>query len=140
MVWGALHGLFYLGYWFLVPRSAHDTESGPWLVRLFRILLTFHLVCFAWIFFRAPSLTEAWIVISKIGSSILAGNPSGLQWRILLLAATVCLFEWVNRRHLHGFDVARWQPAIRWGFYYAMVLIIVGHANLHYVPFIYFDF
>ena len=140
VVWGGLHGFFYLCYWFLVPHSAQENESGPWFMRLIRILLTFHLVCFAWIFFRASSLSEAWTVIAKIGGSIAGASPSGLQWEILLSAAAICLFEWINRRQSHAFDVARWNPLARWSFYYAMVLIIIGYANLHYVPFIYFDF
>ena len=139
IVWGGLHGFFYLCYWLLLPRRDED-EAGSWFMRLFRILCTFHLVCFAWIFFRASSLTEAWTVVSKIGSDLIALHPSGLQFRILLLAAAVCLFEWLNRRREHAFDVARWGPVGRWGFYYAMVLIVLGFANLHYVPFIYFDF
>jgi len=140
VIWGGLHGFFYLCYWLLLPQGLQQNESSDWFPRLIRILVTFHLVCFAWIFFRAPSLSEAWTVIVKIGGALASYNPSGLQWEILLLAAAVCVFEWINRRQSHAFDVARWRPGGRWGFYYAVVLIIVGYANLNYVPFIYFEF
>jgi D-alanyl-lipoteichoic acid acyltransferase DltB (MBOAT superfamily) len=139
VVWGGLHGLFYLGFWLLL-RETDETEGGAWFVRLFRILFTFHLVCLAWIFFRATSLTEAWAVISKISGSVLTGHPSGLQIKVLLIAAALCFVEWINRHRAHAFDVSRWNPMTRWSFYYATVLIIIGWANLHYVPFIYFDF
>ena len=139
VVWGGLHGLFYLGFWLLL-RETDETEGGSWFVRLCRILFTFHLACFAWIFFRATSLTEAWTVISKIGGSVLGGHPSGLQIKILLIAAVLCFVEWINRNRGHAFDISRWNPMTRWSFYYATVLIIIGYANLHYVPFIYFDF
>jgi len=140
VIWGGLHGFFYLCYWLLLPQGLQQNESSDWFPRLIRILVTFHLVCFAWIFFRAPSLSEAWTVIVKIGGALASYNPSGLQWEILLLAAAVCVFEWINRRQSHAFDVARWRPGGRWGFYYAVVLIIIGYANLNYVPFIYFEF
>src|SRR5437764_1881421 len=139
VVWGGLHGLFYLGFWLLL-RETDEREDGAWFVRIFRILFTFHLVCVAWIFFRATSLTEAWFVISKISSSVLSSQPSGLQIKILLIAAVLCFVEWINRNRVHAFDVSRWNPVTRWSFYYATVLIIIGYANLHYVPFIYFDF
>ncbi len=140
IVWGALHGLFYLGFWLLWPRSSEESEAAPWFVRLFRILLTFNLVSFAWIFFRAPSLSQAWEVISKIGAAIAAGHPGRFQSQILVVAAAFCLWEWMNRRHSHAFDVARWRPAARWAFYYAMVFVVIGCANLNYIPFIYFNF
>jgi alginate O-acetyltransferase complex protein AlgI len=139
VVWGGLHGLFYLGFWFALPHTDENTNRF-WFIRMLRILFTFHLVCFAWIFFRVTSLTEGWTVISKIGSAVLAGHMVGLQIKILLIAAAFCFVEWINRNRAHAFDIARWHPMARWSFYYAMVLIIIGYANLHYIPFIYFDF
>ena len=140
VIWGALHGFFYLCYAFLLPRGAQGDENAPWFPRVVRTLITFHLVCFAWIFFRATSLSDAWMVIVKISSALFSALPSQVPVALLLLAAALCLFEWVNRRYAHAFAVERWKPAARWSFYYAMVLIIIGYANLHYVPFIYFDF
>jgi alginate O-acetyltransferase complex protein AlgI len=140
VVWGALHGFFYLCFWLLLPRSNEEDIPGSWFMRLLRILFTFHLVCFAWIFFRAPSLSDAWMVITKISGAFVSPVSSAIQFEIVLLAAAVCLFEWINRRQAHAFAVAHWHPVARWAFYYAMMLIIIAYANLHYVPFIYFDF
>jgi D-alanyl-lipoteichoic acid acyltransferase DltB (MBOAT superfamily) len=138
VIWGALHGLFYLCFWWSGMAAAN--ESSHWFSRLIRIVITFHLVCFAWIFFRAPSLAAAWTVVSKIGYSIVTAAPSGLRLNIILFAAATLLFEWLNRSHAHAFDIARWRLGVRWSFYYAITFIIIGFANLHYVPFIYFDF
>jgi alginate O-acetyltransferase complex protein AlgI len=138
VIWGALHGLFYLCFWLL--GGGGTNASSHWFLRLVRIVITFHLVCFAWIFFRAPSLTAAWTVVSRIGSALVTVAPSGLRLSVISFASIVLLFEWVNRRHVHTFDVERWRPVARWSFYYAVIFIIIGFANLHYVPFIYFDF
>jgi alginate O-acetyltransferase complex protein AlgI len=140
LVWGGLHGLFYLGYWLLLPGSLQDQEDTPFLVRLVRTLITFHLVCFAWIFFRASSLTDAGQVINRIAHAIASSVPSGFPAVLLLAAGALCLFEWLSRRSAHAFDLARWRPLARWSSYYAMTLLIIGFANVHYVPFIYFDF
>ena len=59
IIWGALHGIYLLAERFL-PQVK--------LPSFFKILLTFLLVQFAWIFFRANNLDEAWIIISTIFS------------------------------------------------------------------------
>src|SRR4051812_12788868 len=140
IVWGALHGLFYLGFWLLLPASLRDDERVSPTGRVIRTLITFHLVCFAWIFFRAASLADAGTIIARIAQSVVSTLPSGFPSMILAAATALCLFEWLSRRSAHAFEVARWGPAARWTFYYAMTLIIIGFANVHYVPFIYFDF
>jgi alginate O-acetyltransferase complex protein AlgI len=64
VIWGGLHGAmlavnrFFQEHWF--PRganseSAQSTLGGRWLKRI----VVFHFVCFAWIFFRAGSMSEA---------------------------------------------------------------------------------
>lgn len=71
IMWGALHG-FYLtfGYWtqgwrnrisnFLLPEKLSS------LRKLLDVLIIFHLVTFAWIFFRANSLQNAQILIESM--------------------------------------------------------------------------
>jgi alginate O-acetyltransferase complex protein AlgI len=140
VIWGALHGFFYLCYWFFAPRLTRGEDTGPPLWQVMRVLFTFQLVCFAWIFFRASSLTDAWMTIGKIGTALFSHNVSLLGAESLLLAVALCIFEWINRRHPHAFDVAHWRTPLRWGFYYAMVAVLIAFANFHYVPFIYFDF
>ena len=64
VVWGALHGLFLI-IGIMLPKS--NREKGKMLTWASRIG-TFLLVCFAWVFFRANSLGEAWSAITKIFS------------------------------------------------------------------------
>lgn len=140
VVWGALHGLFYLGFWLSWPRTSEEMEQDNPLLQAFRMVVTFHLVCFAWIFFRAPSLSDALLVIGKIGGELWRVPFTSAGLRTLLLAAVVCVFEWINRHRAHALEIARWRPTVRWAFYYGVALVIIGFANLNYVPFIYFDF
>jgi alginate O-acetyltransferase complex protein AlgI len=138
IVWGALHGFFYLCFWFFLAPKPDGGVAG-WFIRSLRILLTFHLVCFAWIFFRAPSVSDAWLVITKILNIFVAPSTHGLPIKILLLGTAVCVFEWISH-HTRWLILTKWPPFARWTFYYAVVLIVITYANLHYTPFIYFDF
>lgn len=71
VVWGALHGLYQvIGSLTREPRNALLSRIGlsessrP--VRAVRRVITFSLVCFAWIFFRANSIREAWLLIAAL--------------------------------------------------------------------------
>lgn len=73
VLWGALHGFYQvLGRLTaklrrgLVEKSGHSEDSG--LVRRIRTVITFILVTFAWIFFRANTVGDLGILLSKLGS------------------------------------------------------------------------
>jgi alginate O-acetyltransferase complex protein AlgI len=75
LVWGALNGFYqWIGlatrpFWRrvgeAVPRLA---ASVPLLV--IRVLITFHLIAVAWVFFRASTVNEAILILQKIGTRI----------------------------------------------------------------------
>ena len=59
VMWGLLHGLaLAVTRWWQVVRGNPKPSPNPGL-RVLRILVTFHFVTFAWIFFRAPNLEVA---------------------------------------------------------------------------------
>ena len=61
VIWGLLHGIFQC-----IGRTTKPLWEKLKIPAFLRIAVTFCLVSFAWIFFRAANLTEAGIVISKI--------------------------------------------------------------------------
>lgn len=69
VIWGGLHGAYLIGenladrFKIELPR----TISPLWKTRIKKVLV-FHLVSFAWIFFRAATVTEAFQVIHQIFS------------------------------------------------------------------------
>lgn len=94
IVWGGLHGLYLIigiltvslraRWWTVVHRSSASgyglsarlwggtfPEMGK---RFVQIVVTFHLVCFAWIFFRAGSIGDAGLLIQNLFS----GTSTGL--------------------------------------------------------------
>jgi len=89
VIWGALHGagLAMVRLWqtlgFKYGRSAPAT--GIW--RVVNIVLTFHFVTFAWIFFRAPSFDVASAVLGRMGSlTVSFANVPRAMWIILGIA------------------------------------------------------
>ncbi|MFM2189837.1 MAG: hypothetical protein RL491_223 [Bacteroidota bacterium] len=100
LAWGALHGTYLvvglmLDGW--LKSKSINAKSG--LMRPLKVLFTFVLVCFAWIFFRADSMHTAWTVIAKLGdffSGDSAFNPVikgfGVFSLTLAFASVILLF------------------------------------------------
>lgn len=71
VLWGAIHGMYQvIGYYTNKPRAKMWEKLGvsqdaAWLSMLKRFN-TFVLVCFAWIFFRANTVSELGVLISKL--------------------------------------------------------------------------
>lgn len=63
VAWGALHGIYQLIEIF-VTGNKDNASNG--IVKFFKVLLTFILVVFAWIFFRANNITDAFTLIGDI--------------------------------------------------------------------------
>ncbi len=93
VIWGALHGLYLIvgilkdkavKKFNLKINNKHWASAG-------NILITFSLVTFAWIFFRAPSVSEAFTVISRIGHLsftdpiVLGLNTAEILFSVLLI-------------------------------------------------------
>jgi alginate O-acetyltransferase complex protein AlgI len=69
IVWGALHGVYLVierGFASLTSRVAHWPPGAILVGRAAGLLLTFHAVVFAWIFFRAANMTAAIDIITRI--------------------------------------------------------------------------
>jgi alginate O-acetyltransferase complex protein AlgI len=105
VVWGALHGaaLAATRMWQRARKAhrARSVEAGPGWGRWLATIATFHFVCFAWIFFRAPTLDHAvlalrqlvrgeWtlehvtpnVVVVLAGAALLHGSPAAWKERL----------------------------------------------------------
>ncbi|SEG46472.1 D-alanyl-lipoteichoic acid acyltransferase DltB, MBOAT superfamily [Butyrivibrio sp. Su6] len=70
VVWGLLHGLFQVIGYILKPVrdwcvNVFKVERNAFSHRVLKVLVTFLLVNFAWVFFRASSLGEALVIIKN---------------------------------------------------------------------------
>ena len=135
--------------------KAFDCPGGdrviPSAKTLWRILSTFSLVCFCWIFFRAKSIGDACLVIRNIMSDFInvsayqvlllkVQSDESLSTTLTILAAFVAI-EWTQRREMHPLRIpALWVP-IRWATYTILVwgsLMLMPTTAIN--PFIYFTF
>lgn len=146
VAWGAIHGVLFLVWPSAASSRPVSPEDAPAAGRWWpspgvaiRMLVTFHLVTFAWIFFRANDLTDAWTVLGKIGAA--PGVPFQPPARSMVAYVGLLLVaEWVGRSRPHALHVERLPQPVRWAVYYAVVAVIILKAQLDYTPFIYFQF
>lgn len=109
------------------------------------MLGTFAFVSFAWVFFRAATVSDAFLILRKIASSPFAGAGEAfaagrLGTKVIALVAGLLVVEWWQRARAHPLDIAHWPRLLRWCCYVllaAAALIWGTHRN---AQFIYFQF
>ncbi len=146
IVWGLLNAIYFLPL-LLLNRNRTNLETVaqgrifPTFGELFHMIVTFMLAVFAWIFFRANSLTHAFAYIKSMFSSTLFSKPEILPTQILALLGFFLIVEWLGREQQYALARfgLRWPRPVRWSFYYALIIIIVLFMGKE-QQFIYFQF
>ena len=97
VAWGAFHGLLLCIYRPFEPDRHATPVQRSWPIRLFKVVVMFHLVCFSWLLFRAESITQAWdmcrLILTDLHITPLAIAILGTT---LFYAGPVILYElWV---------------------------------------------
>lgn len=150
LVWGFLNALYIMpSIIFNTHRNNLDIVAKnrklPNLNELASMGLTFGLTVFAWIFFRARNVTDAFQYIAKIASKSLFHAPyfPGIS-RSIPIAVIIALFmiiEWMGREDQYALEKfgLKWARPLRYGFYYLIVVTILNfHGSEQ--EFIYFQF
>ncbi|HYQ56868.1 MAG TPA: MBOAT family O-acyltransferase [Draconibacterium sp.] len=140
IIWGLIHGILYLAG----RPFSHLTYNNRRWAKVSAALVTFLLVSFTFVFFRATSLKEAASILSAIVSC-----KSGVDlFRFIqpqtLAIAVFCsgilfITEWLNRNRKHGLDIAHLKPYARYGIYYAIIAFVLFTFQSNRI-FIYFQF
>jgi len=159
VVWGALHGLYVALETATAPaRAALAIRLGlaarPRLLRALGTLATFVLVAFAWLFFRANNLADAWYISRHLlqgwgeVSWAEAGRTAGAFFgnyppEAAVTIAALALVLAVDARLEWPRLAARWgrPPApVRWAGYAALLLALALLGVFNNTQFIYFQF
>ncbi|MBI4575126.1 MAG: MBOAT family protein [Planctomycetes bacterium] len=147
LAWGFIHGVLVALQWWNPGTRIEKPCEGRWLPRprdAMAMLLTFHMVGLAWVFFRARDLAHAIGIIHRMAHDLLAVSAAeGLRdipARYFLMVPMVLLIEWMQRNRSHGLDVARWPGFVRWTVYLGISTVILLKGRIESVPFIYFQF
>jgi D-alanyl-lipoteichoic acid acyltransferase DltB (MBOAT superfamily) len=149
VLWGLYHALLFIPLILLGSKSHKDTVAHgrclPSFKELTAMVVTFLLVNFCWILFRAPDFTSFSEFVSRLFSHSLF-NYHGLTMRMatmLLWCAALLLVEWLQREKQHvlqidGYRVLSVRP-VRLALYAVLVFLIFYFAG-QVQTFIYFQF
>ena len=143
IVWGCLHGLYYVPLIFTKSHRRHiDTVAAgrlfPTVREGLQIATTFGLVLVAWIFFRAASLTRRSAFIVHMCTNDWLVYPGYKKGAVSV--AVLVLIEWCQRARPHGFAIAHWPRTVPLGPVLRHIAGIFWYGNTAYSPFIYFQF
>jgi alginate O-acetyltransferase complex protein AlgI len=136
VIWGLLHGAMLAGERALgVDELRRDGMST--LEKLVRGLVTFHLVCLTWVFFRAPSATQAFDMLR--GMVTLRSGQTITATPVLVLVALVA--AQVVRQQVKLLPLLEQRPTMgRWLAYAALAVVVIALAGGRSPEFIYFQF
>jgi len=132
LIWGMLHGIG-VAIEHLWSRRLHLPALFGARSRWLRILVIFQLVTFAWVFFRADSLRDAWYVLTHMAiqwlpADILAGTgmtPAVLAMSLALLGTTALAAIGMERAGGYVPAIRRLPTWTRWSVYCAETLAIL---------------
>ncbi len=151
VIWGALHG-FYLVFaiWTGKLRESANKWFGisrhQGLYKFTQIMVTFVLVYFAWIFFRANNTADAFLIIKNTfhfsGSTALNLFTFGVDFYIAFLSIafllTVEYFE--EFMELYGRLKLSLPRVWKWAILSVIILLVLVLGEWHGTDFLYFQF
>lgn len=140
IIWGVMHGVLQI-----IEKAFgwQKYEGGVWAVRVVRVIITFLLVNFAWIFFRMPNISDAFAMIalmfSNFGAPVLSdmGNDVLL---VLFISLVILVLKDLRDEYKimkHGFFNSK---VTKWIIYIVLFCMIVNQGVLDSSSFIYVSF
>ena len=148
IIWGAIHGVALAIHKFIMGRFSSFKQLGsemkPWR-RVLGIFITFHLVCFGWIFFRADSLQTVNEMLSQICTNfhpeVFAQFVTGYKGVfILMIIGYVLHFMPKSAENALQGVVTRSPLVVQAVILAIMVFVVVQFKSAGVQPFIYFQF
>ncbi len=151
VIWGMLHGLYQI----IGTITFKFRKSIGELPKLFKIIITFSLVCFAWIFFRANTIGDAIYIVTNLFNDISewtnkdylykAVTHMGLNFLEFIIAIAsvllLLLYEFLSRKIDLYKKLNTGNIILRGAFYITLVIIILTMGVYHNASqFIYFQF
>lgn len=142
ILWGAYHAILFLPL-ILLGKNRKYMDS-PTMKDFPRILLTFLLVVFGWIIFRAENITQFAEYVQGMCNTSLFSIP----WLVnrdyyiptFVSIGILIVAEWLLRERSHGLDLSNVSSALIRNIIYMVLLLWFFVAGGHATNFIYFQF
>jgi D-alanyl-lipoteichoic acid acyltransferase DltB (MBOAT superfamily) len=143
--WGMYHAIL-----FIVTKLVNKNKefNGKKIIisisRGLKILITFFLVVFGFVIFRANSLVDSYYFIKKIFSISLFSRPYiGGMARVIVFSlfsiVVLIVVEWINRHEEYGLKILPQKKLGRWAIYIIVTILIIEMGG-NQQEFIYFQF
>jgi D-alanyl-lipoteichoic acid acyltransferase DltB (MBOAT superfamily) len=147
VIWGTLNGSYLIApHLFNIEKKKYVIQNS--LTNIFhtvsKIGITFLLTCFAWIFFRANSLSDSFEIINRIfynHGGLFIGDGRTMSYGITFLCVVLCVEACEEYRLLKGFSLFH-NPnyLVRLASYVSLIFIIMLFGVFDGGQFIYFQF
>lgn len=149
VIWGGLHGVAQVVESVFLPKNKKFSTVG----RLIRIPFVFAFTCFAWIFFRAQTFSEALFVIKNLFSGITTpvsyvlngyaniGMPKEDVLAYLCVILILAVFDYTSMKQDVYEKIGMMKMPVRWLLYFIIVWLIIFFTPVTSgSEFIYFQF
>jgi D-alanyl-lipoteichoic acid acyltransferase DltB (MBOAT superfamily) len=144
VVWGAIHGgVLAFEHWRHEERIARGLPEieDTWQRRAIDRLVTFHIVCLAWVFFRADSFSNASAVLGRLFFHWGGGAPLVTPWVLAAIAVGIGSQYVPGRAFARAMsEFSRLSPVIQGATLGVGLLVINVLGPRGVAPFIYFKF
>ncbi|MDP8232128.1 MAG: MBOAT family O-acyltransferase [Candidatus Zophobacter franzmannii] len=136
LLWGLIHGLYLLIYKFTKPISSK-------LPKLVNVTITFFAVSFAWVFFRAKTVNDAFYILGNIFSKTSwKGFLPGLTLTDLILSIIFIIFMAIIHRVLNYnlskiTEIKPWKQIL---FFSVTFCLVISFGIFNENKFLYFQF
>ena len=146
VVWGMLHGIALAVHKMWITLTGSQVGNrGTWWRQAINVIVTFHFVCFCWIFFRNADFTNSATMLSQITGSFhgeLLPQLIAGYWKVFALIALGYILHFTPE-HLEQRAKALMAKAPFWVYVAVMVAAIylaIQMRSTEIQPFIYFQF
>jgi D-alanyl-lipoteichoic acid acyltransferase DltB (MBOAT superfamily) len=143
IVWGFLHGFYLIIERLLRPYFENIKELHLPIAQFSLALITYFLVCIAWVFFRANDVFTAFTMLKVMFLLEHAPNETILlafsPFMVIIIVAGLFLFQWFNRENYFE-QVVQKLPANIWAVFLAILVLWLLLAPGDQRAFIYFQF
>ena len=146
VIWGTFHGIGLVFHKLIMQiRGRKPGLKSNALLRIGGIIVTFHFVCFTWIFFRSASFTNAMDmlhqVVFKFNVGIIPQLISG-YWEVFALMLLGYVMHFIPKNIENGFSnlIVKSPFVIKAVILLILIFVIIQIKSSDIQPFIYFQF
>jgi D-alanyl-lipoteichoic acid acyltransferase DltB (MBOAT superfamily) len=147
VLWGFLHGVALVlhKFWLAITRQNAKTRVKNPLLQVVCILITFHFVCFCWIFFRNADFASAKVMIEQIAFNFhpeVAVQWVVGYWQVVAMMVLGYVLHFVPQSVKT--DLRRQMSRLPWWAFVAVIVgvvyVVIQFKSADVQPFIYFQF